>query len=71
LTGRENESKQDKPFEEWIKGQNDSFYDRHLIPKDPECHNIEKFDTFLKHRRELIKSELISLLGSPPDPADE
>lgn len=71
LTGRENESKQDKPFEEWIKGQNDSFYDRHLIPKDPECHNIEKFDTFLKHRRELIKSELISLLGSPPDHADE
>jgi len=71
LTGRENESKQDKPFEEWIKGQNDSFYDRHLIPKDPECYKIEKFDTFIEQRRELVKSELISLLGGRPDDANE
>jgi hypothetical protein len=67
LTRKENESKQDTPFEEWITGQNDAFYDRHLIPKNPELHELENFDRFLQKRGELIKRELETILGSPAD----
>jgi len=63
LTGRENEAKQDSPFEKWIKSQDESFYDRHLIPTDPETHQIENFDSFLEQRSELIRNELQSVLG--------
>jgi hypothetical protein len=63
LTGRENEAKQDTPFKKWIKSQDKSFYDRHLIPTDPETHQIENFDSFLEQRSELIRNELQSVLG--------
>ncbi|SEV94796.1 Protein of unknown function [Natrinema salifodinae] len=63
LTGRENEAKQDTPFEEWLESQDESFYDRHLIPTDPETHRIENFDSFLEQRSELIRDELQSVLG--------
>lgn len=64
LSGRENESKQDEPFEEWIKTRDPSFYDRHLIPREPETHQVENFDVFLDRRSELIRDELRSVLGS-------
>lgn len=67
LTRKENESKQDTPFQEWITGQNDTFYKRHLIPEDRELFRIENFDRFLEQRGELIKSELTSILGSPTE----
>lgn len=63
LTGRENEAKQDKPFEEWIKSRDKSFYSTHLIPTDPETHRIENFDQFLEKRGDLIRDELQSVLG--------
>lgn len=71
LTGKGNRSKQDTLFEEWIQGQNDSFYDRHLIPKNPEYHKLENFGRFLDHRRELIKSELISTLSGSTNGDEE
>jgi len=67
LTGKENESKQDKKFEDWIRKQNDKFYDRHLIPKNSKYHKIENFNKFLDQRRELIKSKLLSVLGEYDD----
>ncbi|WP_424005627.1 GmrSD restriction endonuclease domain-containing protein (plasmid) [Haloarcula salina] len=63
LTGRENEAKQDTPVEEWLASRDESFYDRHLIPTDPETHRIENFDLFLERRSELIREELQSVLG--------
>jgi hypothetical protein len=67
LTRKENETKQDTSFDEWISGQNDLFYNRHLIPENPEYHKIESFDRFLEKRGEMIKSELISILGDPSE----
>jgi hypothetical protein len=63
LTGRENEAKQDTSFEVWLESRDPSFYDRHLIPTDPETHRIENFDRFLEERSELIRDELQSVLG--------
>lgn len=63
LTGRENEAKQDKPFDEWIRTRNEGFYDRHLIPDDPEFYKLENFDQFVDARGERIKDTLITELG--------
>ena len=67
LTGKENEAKQDKPFGEWIKTRDESFYDRHLIPDDPKLYKLENFDDFLDARGALIKQELINVLGEIPE----
>jgi len=63
LTARENESKQDKTFEQWVNSQNSSFFDRHMIPSDQEYHKLENFDKFLDKREEKIKDKIISILG--------
>lgn len=67
LTRTENESKQDTPFEEWITQQSSSFYDRHLIPRDPGLHRVKNFEQFLKVPREKIKSKLMSILSAQPN----
>ena len=66
LTGTENQSKQDTPFGEWITGQRDEFYDRHLIPRDSDLHKTENLARFLQTRKKMIKSKLESILSSPP-----
>lgn len=63
LTEGENTTKQDTPFETWVNSQNAGFYDRHLIPKDPDYHRLENFDEFVEHRREKIKDHLKSMLS--------
>lgn len=67
LTARENEAKQDSPFEDWLETRDESFYDRHLIPTNPETHHISNFDQFLEQRSELIREELQSVLGLVED----
>lgn len=67
LTAKENEAKQDKPFDEWITTRDDAFYDRHHIPQDDEYYKIENFDKFLDAREEMITNELIELLGDRSD----
>lgn len=63
LTGRENEAKQDKPFDEWITTRDEAFYERHLIPDEPEYYKLENFDKFVETRGKLIKETLSSVLG--------
>ncbi len=63
LTEGENTSKQDTSFEAWVTDQNEGFYDRHFIPKDPEYHRLENFDEFVERRREMIKEHLQSVLS--------
>jgi len=67
LTARENEAKQDKPFEKWITTRDDAFYDRHYIPREEEYYKIENFDEFLDARRSLIVDALIEVLGDSSD----
>lgn len=62
LTENENETKQDKSFEEWVTNQNEGFYQRHFIPEDPEYHKLENFDQFIAERRQRIKQHLLSML---------
>lgn len=62
LTENENETKQDKPFEDWVTNQNEGFYQRHFIPEDSEYHKLENFDQFVAERRNRIKQHLLSML---------
>jgi len=62
LTENENETKQDKSFEEWVTNQNEGFYQRHFIPEDSEYHKLENFDQFIAERRRRIKQHLLSML---------
>ena len=67
LTENENETKQDKSFEQWVTNQNDEFYQRHFIPENPEYHKLENFDQFVAERRKRIKQHLLSMLtGEEP-----
>ena len=40
--------------ESWLADKNDSFLERHLIPKNPDLWQIENFDDFIKERKALI-----------------
>jgi len=63
LTARENESKKAKSFEQWVKKQDDSFFERHFIPPEPRYHKLENFDVFLDRRKEMIVDHLLDILG--------
>jgi len=63
LLERENIEKRNKPFEDWIKTRDESFLDKHLIPKDKELWKLENFESFIDARNELIKNRLIQLFG--------
>jgi hypothetical protein len=39
---------------QWLKGKDDQFFERHLIPKDPELWKIENYEKFIEARRRLI-----------------
>lgn len=67
LLGHENIEKRNKPFEEWIKTRDESFLDKHLIPKDKKLWKLENFESFIDERNELIKNRLIQLFGKPAD----
>lgn len=63
LLERENIEKRNKPFEDWIKTRDESFLDKHLIPKDKELWKLENFGSFIDARNKLIKNRLIQLFG--------
>jgi hypothetical protein len=61
LNGTLNESKNDKPLEEWIKDRNIDL-DNQLIPKDVSL-DVKDFKEFLVKRKSLLKDRLISIVS--------
>ncbi len=62
LTAFENESKNNQQFDKWIKDQNDSFLDKHKIPRNKGLWKIDKFEEFLVERRKLIIKSILEQL---------
>ncbi|MFC6907080.1 DUF262 domain-containing protein [Halalkalicoccus tibetensis] len=58
ITEGENAGKQDKSFGEWLSSRNEEYYDRHLIPSDPDLHIIENYFDFLDKREQLIREHI-------------
>jgi uncharacterized protein with ParB-like and HNH nuclease domain len=66
LTQSENGAggKSDISPEQWFNSKNDMYLDMHLIPRSKELWKIDKFEDFIKARKELIRQKLSYLLVS-------
>ena len=64
LTREENGAggKGDASPAEWFKDKDDAYLERHLIPKDRELWGMDRFDDFIKARKELIAVKFSGLL---------
>jgi hypothetical protein len=71
LVQKENNQKSGQEFEKWINSRDESFLDRHLIPRDQALWRFESFERFIEAREKLIRDRLASLLGAPTASGDE
>ena len=64
LTAAENSTggKGDTPPDEWFKDKDEMYLDKHLIPKDPALWKVDRFEDFIRERKELIKRKFVNLL---------
>ena len=64
LTAEENGAggKWDILPEVWFKDKPDQYLEMHLIPKDKDLWKIERFDDFIRKRRELIINKFSHLI---------
>ena len=66
LLERENNEKRAKPIDVWLTTRDQSFYDRHLLPKNDDLLKIENFEEFIKAREKLILERLGSIITFDP-----
>lgn len=71
LTPSANSKKSDEPFDDWLETRNKEYYQKHLIPENPDLHSVERFEDFISKREDLIvkrvremSSEIESVLES-------
>jgi len=57
---KENQSKGDQAFDEWITTRSDQYYDRHHIPTDKRLYELDNFPEFVKRREEKLRDHIIS-----------
>lgn len=74
LTASENGAggKSDTPPDEWFKGKDPAYLERHIIPPDQALWKLDRFEDFITARKKLIKTRFAYLLSvqvaSPPTP---
>ncbi|MFD1572179.1 DUF262 domain-containing protein [Halorubrum sp. ASP1] len=56
----ENQSKSDRPFDEWISTRSDHYYDRHHIPTDDRLYELENFPEFIERREAMLRDHIIN-----------
>jgi hypothetical protein len=54
--------KSDTLPEDWFKGKDESYLEKHLIPQDPSLWKLDRFDDFIDERKNLIRERFKSLL---------
>jgi hypothetical protein len=67
LTQDENGSgqKTDQPPEQWFTNKDDTYLDRHMIPRDRNLHHMERFEDFIVARKVLMLEKFRPLLVQP------
>lgn len=67
LTASENGSggKTDKLPSEWFAAKSEDYLELHLIPRDRELWELERFEDFIAERKRLIKAKFAYLLSAP------
>lgn len=58
ITEGENTGKSNESFEEWLDSRNDDYYNRHLIPREPDLHELDNFLQFIDKREQLIREHI-------------
>jgi uncharacterized protein with ParB-like and HNH nuclease domain len=71
LTANENGSggKSNVLPKDWFKNKSDEYLDKHLIPKDKELWEIDRYDDFLRERKRMIINKFKNLTYSTDDEA--
>jgi hypothetical protein len=54
--------KSDRLPKDWFADRPEAYLEKHLIPRDPELWNLERFDEFVFERRKLIRDKFKNLL---------
>ncbi|MBZ0119548.1 MAG: DUF262 domain-containing HNH endonuclease family protein [Sandaracinaceae bacterium] len=72
LTAQENGAggKGDTPPKEWFSGKPKEYLALHLIPPDPKLWEIERFEDFVRARKDLIRAKFQYLLVAPAPGVD-
>ncbi|WP_255191920.1 DUF262 domain-containing protein [Natronobeatus ordinarius] len=63
LNENENRSKSGQSFLEWLKSQDESYFEKHHIPQNEDLHQLENFPEFIEKREELIIEDLLDKFG--------
>ncbi len=63
LLDNENNEKNAKSFETWIRTRDKNFRTRHLIPTDDELLKFENFEAFIQAREDLISARLKKIIA--------
>ena len=65
LTADENgfQGKNDIEPKEWFAGKSDNYLEKHLIPKNPDLWETNRFDAFIEARKNLILERMDDLLS--------
>ena len=50
---------------EWLADKDQAYLDRHLIPADPELWKLERYEDFIKERKNLLRERFKFLLVQP------
>jgi hypothetical protein len=64
LVPKENLHKSGSEFDKWIRSRDESFLERHLIPRDESLWSVENFEQFVAARERLIREKLVFLFGA-------
>lgn len=64
LTAEENGAggKHDTPPDQWFADKSKAYLDMHLVPDDQDLWKLERFEDFIKARKELIRTKFAPLL---------
>jgi hypothetical protein len=63
LSSSENIKKSGRDFDEWALSMDETYYARHLIPKDKHLWDVLMLPEFVREREQLIRCKLRSLRG--------
>ena len=57
---KDNQSKDDREFSDWITTRSERYYERHHIPTDDRLYELENFPEFIERREAVLRDHIIN-----------
>jgi uncharacterized protein with ParB-like and HNH nuclease domain len=67
LEAHTNWNKSDAPPKKWLKEQSEDFLEKHLIPRDTDLWELERYEDFIAAREEKIKQKFKNIIKAPAE----